>query len=222
MSDTSTTDWLEVSPADDDSWLNVTDANAGKVSLAFQNLVDACMRGTNRVMACDGSYLAYRPFNREFDKEVNPASRERFASFQADGHFKHIGTYDEVQIYELLEGSKFKHKSSYVIGNSYWGDIRQAAKAACDRSWSDYHDILGGMATALKGGQRDPAFAKQMWGDALNQVAIQIQKMGGPAEREVNEGFVGVRKARGISRGGTLATLDTSGLQKVEFTGKRK
>lgn len=216
MSDASNTDWLEVPPADDDSWLDITDANAGKVSLAFQNLIDACMRGTNRVMACDGSYLAYRPFNRQFDKEVNPRTQQRFSDFTAAGHYKHIGTYDEIQIYELLEGSPFRHKKSYVIGTSYWGDIRQAAKAACERNYSDYHDILGGMATALKAG-RDPAFAKVMWNDTLNQVAIQIQKMGGPTERECNEGFVGIRKARGISRGGILATLDTSGLQKVSF-----
>ncbi len=214
MSDASNTDWLD--PPADDSWLDITDANAGKVSLAFQHLIDACMRGTNRVMACDGSYMAYRPYNRQFDKEVNPATHARFSDFIAAGHYKHIGTYDEIQIYELLEGSPYRHKKNYVIGTSYWGDIRQAAKAAVERNWSDYHDILGGMATALKAG-RDPAFAKTMWGDTLNQIAVQIQKMGGPAEREVNEGFTGVRKARGISRGGILATLDTSGLQKVRF-----
>lgn len=216
MSDANDTSWLDV-PVTDDGWLDITDANAGKVSLAFQHLIDACMRGTNRVMACDGSYLAYRPFNRQFDKEVNPRTQQRFSDFQAAGHFKHVGTYDEVQIYELLDGSPFKHKANYLIGQSYWGDIRQAAKAAVERNWSDYHDILGGMASALRAG-RDPAFAKTMWGDTLNQVAIQIQKLGGPTEREVNEGFIGVRKARGISRGGILATLDTSGLQKVAFS----
>lgn len=206
--------WLEI-PSEAD-WPEIEDPNAGQVTLAFQHLVDACMRGTNRVMACDGSYLAYRPYNREFDKEVNPRTRERFNDFIAAGHYRHIGTYDEVQIYELLEGSPFRHKKNYVIGTDYWRDIRQAAKAACERNWSDYHDILGAMATALKSG-RDPMFAKTVWDDTLNQVAIQIKQMGGPTEKEVNEGFTGVRKARGISRGGVIATLDTSGLQRVGF-----
>lgn len=208
------TDWLEV-PADDE-WLKIEDSNAGKVTLAFQGLIDACMRGTNRVMGCDGTYLAYRPFNREFDKQVNPRTAERFRDFQAAGHYKHIGTYDEVMIFELLEGSPFRHKANYVIGTDYWKDIRQAAKAACDRNWSDYHDLLGAIATALKSG-RDPTFAKTMWNDTLGQIAVTIQQMKGPGERECNEGFVGVRKARGISKGGVIATLDSSGLQKVGF-----
>ena len=209
-------DWLEPELEENDDWLRVEDPHAGKVTLKFQGLIDACMRGTNRVMACDGSYLAYRPFNREFDKQVNPRTAERFNDFIAAGHYKHIGTYDEVQIYELLEGSPFRHKDSYIIGQNYWADIRQAARAACDRKWVDYHDLLGAMATAIKSG-RDPVFAKTMWDDTINQIGIQIQHMKGPSEKEVNEGFVGVRKARGISSGGIIAKLDTSGLQRVGF-----
>jgi hypothetical protein len=216
-------DWLDTSPdvEPESDWLDIKDANEGKVTLAFQNLVDACMRGTNRVMACDGHYMAYRPFNREFDKEVNPRTRERFADFCAAGHYRHVGTYDEVQIYELLEGSPFLHKNKgYVVGQDYWKDIRTAAKLAIDRNWPEYHDMLGVMATALKSG-RDPIFARTMWDDTINQVAISIQQMGGaaaPTEKEINEGFTGVRKARGISKGGVIATLNSNALQKVGFT----
>lgn len=205
-------DWLE-----DDDWLSIEDPTAGKVTAAFQHLVDSCMRGTNRVMACDGHYMAYRPFNREFDKEVNPRTRERFMDFQAAGHYEHVGTYDEVQIYKLLDGSPFKQSDKkYTVGVNPWADIRQAAKLACERRWADYHDFLGGVATALKAG-RDPVFAKTMWGDFLNHVGIQIGQMKGPSEKEVNEGFTGIRKARGISSGGVLATLNTSTLEKVGF-----
>ncbi len=209
------TDWLD-EESTDDSWLDITDPSVGAVTPAFQYLVNACMRGTNRVMACDGQYLAYRPFNREFDKAVNPRTQQRFSDFQAAGHFRHVGTYDEVQIYELLEGSPFRHKANYVAGQDYWRDVRQAATLACERNWPDYHDYLGAMATALKSG-RDPEFAKQMWDDTLHQVAVQILNMKGPTEREVNEGFTGVRRARGISQGGVIATLNTAGLQKVGF-----
>lgn len=214
-------DWLNVEAPEDTEWLDIKDPHAGEVTAAFRHLVDACMRGTNRVMACDGHYLAYRPFNREFDKETNPRTRERFADFCAAGHYRHVGTYDEVQIYELLEGSPFRHKNKgYVVGQSYWQDIRQAAKLACDRNWPEYHDLLGVMATALKSG-RDPAFAKTMWNDTINQIAIVITQMNGPSEKEVNEGFLDVRRKRGIAKGGTIVTLDSSGLQKVGFSGKR-
>ncbi len=222
------TGWLDApaKPVDDwltdtaDDWLKVEDANAGKTTLAFQHMIDACMRGTNRVMACDGQWLAYRPFNRAFDKEVNPATRERMAMFLEKGLYKHVGTYDEVQVYELLPGNPYRHdKKQYIIGTDYWRDIRQAAKAACDRNWSDYHDILGAMATAIKSG-RDPAFARTMWDDTVNQVAVAVKQIGGaaaPTEREINEGFTGIRKARGISRGGVVATLNSAGLAKVGF-----
>lgn len=209
--------WLDPKPAADDSWLEVKDANAGKTPRAFQHMIDMCMRGTDRVMACDGTYMAYRPFNHEHDKQTNPRTRERFADFQAAGHYKHLGTYDEVQIYELEDGSPFKHKKHYVIGQDFWADVRQAARCACDRNWPDYHDLLGAMATAMKSGGRDQGFAATMWGDALNQVAVHIRQMGGPTEREINEGFTGVRKARGISKGGVIATLNSDGLQKVGF-----
>lgn len=208
-------DWLEVGSSDDE-WLNIGDPNAGKVTAAFQGLVNACMRGTDRVMACDGHFLAYRPFNREKDKEANPRTKERFNDFIAAGYYKHIGTYDEVQIYELLEGSPFRHKSAYTVGTSIWGDIKQAARAACERNWSDYHDILGGMATAVKAG-RDPIFAKAMWDDTVNQIGIAIQQMRGPSEKEVNEGFMEVRRKRGIARGTSLVTLDSSKLERVGF-----
>ena len=210
-------DWLDVT---DDGWLDISDPTTGKVTPEFQHLVNACMRGTNRVMACDGHYLAYRPFNREFDKEVNPRTRERFADFEAAGHYRHVGTFDEVQIYELLEGSPFRHKKNYVIGTDYWRDIRAAAKAACERNWSDYHDILGAMATALKSG-REPTFAQTMWNDTVNQVGIMITQMNGPTEKEVNEGFTGIRKLRGISKGGVIATLNSSSLQKVGFEARK-
>lgn len=214
-----------VAPTDDD-WLNIEDANAGKVSRAFDHLVSACMRGTDRVMACDGQYLAYRPFNRAFDKETNPRTKERFQMFVEKGYYEHVGTYDEVQIYELLPGNPYRHdRKQYVIGTDYWKDIRTAARAACDRKFSDYHDILGAMATALKGGNRDVAFAKTMFEDTINQVVSMVNQMRQndpsiPSEKEINEGFIEVRRARGITGRNGLIMLNSNALQKVGFDKK--
>ena len=226
---TADTSWLEpqAKPADDDAWLEITDPNAGQTSLPFRDLIDACMRGTNRVMAHNGKWLAYRPYNREFDKETNPRTIERMSMHQAAGWIKHIGTYDEVQIWEFLpvgingEPNPYYHEGrSYVVGQSYWKDIREVAKLACERKWALYHDYLEGMATAIKGG-RDPVFAKAVWGDALAHIAVTVKQIGGkaaPTEREINEGFVGVRRARGlVTRNATVMTLDSNGLEKVGF-----
>jgi hypothetical protein len=218
------TNWLD-GPApvvEDDDWLKIEDPNANRVPSQFHMLIEACMPGTERRMCSWGNYLAYRPYNPRTDKEVNPRTKERFSMFIAAGEVKHLGTYDDVQIWEFQKGSPYYHdgNKAYVVGQNYWGDIRQVATLACERKWAEYHDFLEGMAKAMKGGNRDPAFAKTMWQDALNQIAVAIKQMNGPEEREVNEGFIGVRAKRGIARGGILATLNSSGLQKVEFSGR--
>lgn len=231
-------DWLDIEPAAsqkvpsaatpppaEDDWLQIEDANAGKVTLAFQHLVDSCMRGTDRVMATDGKYLAYRPYNREKDKTTNPRTKERMAMFLEKGYYGHLGTYDEVEIYELKPGNPYYHDGAkaYVVGTNYWADIRAAAKLACERKFPEYHDFLGGMATAMKGGGRDPAFAKTIWEDTINQIVGQINQMriGNPAipsEKEINAGFVEVRRARGITGRSGVVLLNSDALQKVGFT----
>lgn len=223
-------DWLEI-PVDaatttkdssGEDWLKIEDPNAGQTPLSFQHMIDTCMRGTDRVMATDGKYVAYRPFNREFDKETNPRTKERMNMFRAAGHYKHLGTYGEVEIYETMPGSPYYHEANkaYVVGRSYWGDIRQAAQLAYDRKWAEYHDFIHGMATAMKGGNRDAIFAKTLFDDAINQIGVQISNMGqgAPTEKEVNDGFLGIRQARGIQGNNGRILLNTAGLQKVGFT----
>lgn len=215
--------WLEPAPADED-WLRIEDANAGKVTRAFDHLVNSCMRGTDRVMATDGQYLAYRPYNREKDKTTNPRTKERMAMFLEKGYYDHVGTYDEVEIYELKPGNPYYHDGakSYVVGTNYWADIRQAAKLACERKWPEYHDFLGGMATAMKGGNRDLNFAKTIWEDTINQITGQINQMrqGNPSipdEKEINAGFIEVRRARGITGRNGQVLLNSNALQRVGF-----
>jgi hypothetical protein len=222
------TSWLETEPAPvapaEDDWLNIEDANAGKVKQAFRHLIDSCMRGTDRVMATDGKYLAYRPYNREFDKMTNPRTKERMNMFREKGFYKHLGTWDEVEVYELMPGNPYYHEGAkaYVVGANYWADIRQAAKLACERKWPEYHDFLGGMATAMKGGNRDVAFAKTIWEDTINQITGLINQMRQgnltiPTEKEINEGFIEVRRARGIQGRNGQVLLNSNALQKVGF-----
>ena len=228
MSGEADTSWLD-GPAEDDGWLNIEDPNAGKTDHAFRDLINACMRGTDRVMAHNGKWLAYRPYNREFDKETNPRTRERMVMHESEGWVKYLGTYDEVQVWELLptgisgKPNPYYHDGAkeYIVGTDYFGDIRQAAHLACERKWPEYHDFLEGMPIALKRKyKKDTLTAKVVWEDALNHIAVAIRQRGpsAPSEKEINAGFVGVRTARGLqTRGAAVMTLDSSGLQKVGF-----
>lgn len=225
-----TEDWLEIAPkpaeapAASDDWLQLEDANKGAATKAFRHLIDSCMRGTDRVMATDGKYLAYRPFNRAFDKTTNPRTKERMNMFREKGFYKHLGTWDEVEIYELMPGNPYYHEGekSYVVGTNYWADIRTAAKLACERKWPEYHDFLGGMATAMKGGGRDPIFARNMWDDTINQITglVNSIRQGNPTvptEKEINEGFIEVRRARGIQGRNGMVLLNSNALHRVGF-----
>lgn len=198
-------DWLtiETQVAVDDGWLDLSVGDGtikNTTALPYDSLKFACMRGTDRVWACDGEYVAYRPFNRTFDKEVNPRTKERHEDFLASGHYEHVGTFDEVQIFKLLEGSPFKTVAkNYVVGRDYWADIREAAKIACRREWVDFHDFLEAMAKGIKH-NRTPAFAESAWVDALNQIMINIYQRTGPTPAECAAGIAIVREKRGLRR----------------------
>ena len=184
----------------DDSWLDIDTIEAPKSALPYDSLRFQCMRGSGRVWACDGRYVAYRPFNREFDKEVNPAFQERVERFTRAGHFKHLGTFDEVRIFQLEPESPWYAKTdqAYTAGQSLWGDINHAVKLACNRDWVDYVDLIEAMATGMMAG-RDPMFARQQWEDALNQIMIGVYQRGGPLPGEIRAGIQNVQITRGKS-----------------------
>ena len=191
---------VSLATVSDDSWLDIDTIEAPKSALPYDSLRFQCMRGSGRVWACDGRYVAYRPFNREFDKEVNPAFQERVERFTRAGHFKHLGTFDEVRIFQLEPESPWYAKTDekYTAGQSLWGDINHAVKLACARDWVDYVDLIEAMATGMMAG-RDPVFARQQWEDALNQIMIGVYQRGGPLPGEIRAGIQNVQIKRGKS-----------------------
>jgi hypothetical protein len=206
--------------ATDDSWMEIDSIEAPKSKLPYDALRFSCMRGSGRVWACDGRYVAYRPFNHVLDKVANPAFQERIEKFNRAGHFKHLGTFDEVMVFELEPESPWYAKTDekYIAGQSLWKDIQHAAKLACKRDWVDYRDLLEAMAVGMKAG-RDPAFARQQWEDALNQIMIAIYQRGGPLPAEIRAGVENVQRARGYGPKILMAT-DVAHSGKVVYEGR--
>ncbi len=203
----------------DDAWLEVDSIEAPKSRVPYHDLRFACMRGSGRVWACDGEYVAFRPYNHVLDKIVNPAFQERIEKFRSSGNMKHVGTFDEVEVYQLLEGNPWKatRDEKYIAGKSLWNDIRHAAKLACLREWKDYTDLLEAMATGMKAG-RDPDFARRAWQDAVEQVMINIYQMGGPTPPEVRAGVENVRASRGYGKTpGIIMVSDVTASKNVVF-----
>jgi len=219
------TDWLGDPIVDssrelsDDSWLEVDSIEAKKSGVPYDSLRFACMRGSGRVWACDGEFVAYRPYNHVLDKQVNPAFQERMHKFREAGFSKHIGTFDEVEIYQLLEGNPWKATitEKYTAGKSLWGDIRHAAKLACKREWKEYVDLLEAMAVGMRAG-RDPEFARKAWIDAVEQIMINIYQGRGPTPAEVRSGVENVRISRGQNKSaGIVMVSDVTNSKNVVF-----
>lgn len=203
-------DWID-EPAlvqDDEGWLDIPAALdvpekgivVPKTGMPYDTLRFACMRGSGRVWACDGRYVAYRPFNHVLDKQANPAFQERIERFTRAGHFKHVGTFDEVMVFQLEPESPWYAKTdeAYTAGQSLWKDIQHAAKLACARDWSDYHDLLQAMATGMMAG-RDPMFARACWEDTVAQIMIAVYQRHGPLPAEIRAGVQNVQKGRGYA-----------------------
>ena len=220
-------DWPseDVVPAgtdDDLAWLDADMIEAKKSGVPYDSLRFQCMRGSGRVWACDGEYVAYRPYNHTLDKHVNPAFQERVAKFREGGCMQHMGTFDEVEVYKLLDGNPWKATitEKYTAGKSLWGDIRHAAKLACARDWKDFTDLLEAMATGMKAG-RDPEFARKAFNDALEQIMINIYQGRGPTPAECTAGMQNVRKSRGYSAGSAIIMPNTVDSKNVQYEGKQ-
>lgn len=204
----------------DSSWLDLDDdVVTPKAALPYDALRFACMRGSGRVWACDGRYVAYRPYNHTLDKVANPAFQERVERFNRDGHFKHLGTFDEVMVFQLEPESPWYAKTDekYTAGRSYWADINHAVKLAMERDWSDYYDLLQAMAQGLMAG-RDPMFAKQMWEAAVEQIMIGIYQRSGPLPAEIRAGVQNIQGSRyGVK---LLVANDVAHTKNVQYEGR--
>jgi len=150
--------------------------------------------GERRVWCCDGRYVAYRP------SKAHDATKQRHANFLAAGHYEHVATEDDVQIFKLKPASPFYRKEGLDIqGLGTWECMRQAAIAACKRDWPLYVDVIEEIATRCRTG-RDPGFASSMFNDHMKQVFSQIQMRGGPTPQECTAGKDNVMRKRGGRR----------------------
>lgn len=197
-------DWLD-SPAPasadtaapstvDGDWLEVT-----RIGTPYDGVRFSCMQGSGRVWACDGEYVACRPSG------FHDATRRRHDGFLRSGNYRHVGTFDDVQVFELLPGSPFRRDNRTLIpGMNLYEDMREAAKAACSRDWVLYHDILEAMASSVKARFHDGQ-AKVVFEDILAQIEQSIRLRGGPTQAECDAGIGDVRRRRGVGRGRAIA-----------------
>ena len=163
-------------------------------SMAFEDV-----KGRKRVWACDGEFVAVRL------NQANPHTQGRHQKFLESGHYEHVETQDDVQIYRLLDGSPFKRKFQFHSGEIKDNDLfLMTAKAAVVRDWPCYVDLLEEMAGRLKA-RLDPANQKLVWNEYLERLFTNIAQRGGPGQPEIDAGLSNTMKKRGTGKGRVIA-----------------
>lgn len=176
-----------------DEWLDLPTIESG-VKLPGEKQRAKRMQhglGKKKIWASDGSFVWFRR------KLANPATLERHNRFLATGEYKHVGTQDDVEIYELMPSSPFKRAETINFSELKFYDARrQTIRAAVRRDWATFIDGLEHLAGGIKGSY-DPAMAKTVYNDLLSYVFVQIAMRGGPAQAEVDREVQALRKRRG-------------------------
>lgn len=158
--------------------------------------------GRDRVWASDGEYVAFRP------KLANPATLERHNRFIATGNYKHVTTQDDVQLFQLMEGSPFKRAAMNVSAMKYSDIRRSAVLAACSADWGLFVDILTEMSTQLKNKFHE-GMAKQIYESHLVHVFSMIEMRRGPSRAVIDAGVQSLRLRRGDSSGRVILIPST-------------
>lgn len=178
----------EAKAAEDFDWLRIESA----CKLPYDKARFMVMQGTGRVWACDGEYVACRP------GKFHSGTAARHQRFLESGHYEHVGTFDDVQVFKLLEGSPFRRDTATFLPQlNMFECIRQAAIAATNREWVLYVDILEEIAGRLKASLHE-AQASVVYQDVLGMIFQNIAMRRGPSQAEVDAGMHNVRKQRGF------------------------
>ena len=176
-----------------DEWLDLPTIESG-VKLPGEKQRARRMQhglGKKKIWSSDGSVVWFRR------KLANPATLERHNRFLATGEYKHVGTQDDVEIYELMPSSPFKRAETINFSELKFYDARrQTIRAAVRRDWATFIDGLEHLAGGIKGSY-DPAMAKTVYNDLLSYVFVQIAMRGGPSQNEVDREVQALRKRRG-------------------------
>lgn len=150
--------------------------------------------GKSRTWASDGEYVYFRR------KQANPATLERHERFLQTGDYRHVATEDDVEVYELQDGSPFKRHNG---GNLLEADIpalrRHAVLAACRYDFKLYIDILEEIASRIKGAFHADE-AKVQYEEMLAYIMHLINLRAGPSPVQLNQGVIRTRQMRGEHR----------------------
>lgn len=153
--------------------------------------------GRSRCWASDGQFVWFRR------KIATPAFVTRLNGQIAKGELKHLTTQDDVEIYEIQQGSPLKRAYGDFGVVPIQTLTRIARVSACTSDWVTFVDVLEEGAHRFKnavysdGKPADANFARERYGDWLGHVFNMIKIAGGPAQTTIDREVQAVRQRRG-------------------------
>lgn len=184
---------------DDYSWIDIGESSLTSHAGALRNEatrgrnVRKDMLGVGRTWACDGEYVYFRR------KQSNPATLERHNRFVSCGDYQHVETQDDVEIYELQEGSPFKRRPMNLLDLDFSNLRRQTAIAAVNRNWAVFVDGVEEIASRIKGAYHSGQ-AALVYSEQLEYLFHLIEMRGGPSRVEIDREVAALRTRRGETR----------------------
>lgn len=195
----------------DDSWLDLPDTavigagNKIKGEKRRGNAMKKTPLGKKRIWFSDGEFVWFRR------KMSNPATLERHNKFIASGHYRHVDTQDDVEVYALQEGSPFKRHQANLAEISE-ATLRRVARMALARGdYGLFIDVVVEKATRLKA-RLHAAEADQQYQHWLEYIFRLNEMGGGPSQAAIDRGVQHARKLRGETVG-KIIMLPSSRIQ---------
>lgn len=189
-----------------ENWLEIPDGatiESAKKLTRDQERGRTMMRGfmgTDRVWGCDGEYIYFRRKSCE-GPPVRHETLNRHEAFLARGHYKYVGTWDDVEVYELLEGSPFKRNAAVDLYSIDLPNLRRVAiRAACAHDWPTYVDALEEVASRIKSRYHSD-YAAQEYENHLAHIENMVRLRGGPGRPIRDAQVQNVMRKRGQGRG---------------------
>ena len=143
-----------------------------RADAALKDIRFEVMKGSSRVWACNGRYVACRPSDFK-----NPRIAERHNQFLRTGHYRHVGTFDDVQLFELTEASPWYRTPGDARAGTWYEVLRAAAQAAVARDFGAYVDLLEEIASRLKSAAARSEVEQDMARDRFNDTMEYLEQL---------------------------------------------
>jgi hypothetical protein len=148
------------------------------------------LKGTKRGFAIDGTHAFLRR------RTANSLIAERTDNKARKGEYRHVGTFDDVEVYEISEDSPLRRKKQDLGELSIESIEKAIILAACKREWRLYYDAVSELAYRYKNSNLPGETSETILQTTMKYLHLRILRRGGPSDFEIANNLASIRKER--------------------------